>query len=473
MNNRAETRRGLALRYVLRRRAAGYCLGVELRETAKLALPMVLTQLGQIGMMTTDLIFIGRIGAEALAATALAGRIYVISVTFGIGLLAAIAPIAAQAFAANNLAVVRCSLRMGLWAALLLSAPMMAFALRGEKILLALGQAPDAARLAQQYLLGLVWGVAPALSFLALRNFMAAIGRPEPAFWIILLSIPINALFVYVLIHGKFGLPRLELFGAGLATTLVNCATFLAGLWCATYRQPFRDYRVMAYLWRFDWTLMRQLIMVGTPISIASVIGYGLFSAAALLAGLISPSALAAHQIAFHVAAILFMIPFGIGMAAAVRVGHAVGRNDVAGVKRAGLVSMLVGAVTAIILTVAVITARFEIAKLFLSKSDSDAEATAELAAKLLLVGASFFVTDAVANIAAGALRGLKDTRMPLLFAGISYWLIGFSLSYVLSLKMGFGAIGIWIGLSIGTTIYGGLLVMRFLLLASRFSSQS
>lgn len=453
-------------------RARGHQFAVELSETAKLALPMVLTQVGQIAIMTTDLAFIGHIGAEALAGTALAGRVYLVSLTFGLGLLASIAPLTAQAFGADNMAVVRRSLRMGLWAALLLSLPITAFALHGEQILLYLGQAPGAARLAQQYLFGLAWGVAPALCFQAIRSFMGAVKRPEPVLWITLAAVPVNALLVYLLLHGKLGLPRLELFGAGLATSLVNCGTFFASLWFATMRRPFRDYHVLAYFWRFDWPIMRQLIAMGTPISIGSLIGYGGTSAASVLAGLISTSALAAHQIAIQVAATLFMIPFGISMAAAVRVGHAVGRNDGPGIKQAGLVAMLLGIVITAIMTLAVIAARFEIAELFLGDSAGDADATIGLAAKLLLVGASFFIIDAVESIAAGGLRGLKDTWVPLLFAGIAYWLVGLSLGYVLGLKIGLGAIGIWIGLSIGTTVYAGLLVLRFQLLANRFTPQ-
>lgn len=167
------------------------------------------------------------------------------------------------------------------------------------------------------------------------------------------------------------------------------------------------------------------------------------------------------------------MIPFGISMAAAVRVGHAVGRNDIPGVTRAGLVAILLGVIIAAVLTLAVIAARFEIPKLFLGESTADANATIGLAAKLLLVGAGFFIPDAVQNIAAGALRGLKDTRVPPLFAGIGYWLIGISLSYVLSVKVGLGAIGLWIGLSIGTIVYAALLVPRFQLLASKLARHS
>lgn len=466
----AETKPTSVSRHGLTRRAAASYFAVELSDTVKLALPMVLTQVGQIAMMTTDLAFIGRIGAEAVAAAALASRVYLVSFAFGVGLLAPIAPLVAQAFGANNLAVARRSLRMALWAALMLSLPIMVFALRGEQMLLAIGQAPDAARLAQRYLFGLSWGVAPALCFQTIRSFMGAVHRPEPVLWITLAAIPVNALLGYLLIHGQLGLPRLELFGAGLATTLVNFGTLLAGLCFVTIGSPFRDYNVLAHLWHFEWCSMRQLIVLGAPSSITALIGYGVFAAAALLAGLISTSALAAYQIALQVAAILYMISFSISTAVAVRVGHAVGRNDGPGIMRAGLVGMLLGIVIAAIFTCSVIVLRFKIAELFLGESGGDPISTIGLAAKLLLVGASFFITDAVANIAAGGLRGLKDTRVPLLFAGIGYWLIGFSLSYVLGLKIGLGAIGIWIGLSTGTTVYAGLLVLRFRLLATRFA---
>ncbi|MET4519961.1 MATE family efflux transporter [Bradyrhizobium sp. I1.7.5] len=468
MNKMAET---MEVPRKLTRGAGLLHFGLELRETAKLALPMILTQVGQIAMMTTDLAFIGRIGADAVAAASLASRVYLVSFTFGAGVLAGIVPLAAQAFGANNLALVRCTLRMGLWAAVILSFPMIVFALQGEQLLLAFGQAPDAARLAQQYLIGMAWGVGPALSFLAIRGFMNAVHQPEPVLWITLGAIPTNALVVYLLVFGKLGLPRLELFGAGLATTIVNYATCLVGLWFATTRHPFREYRILAHFWCFDWTVMRQLVVIGTSSSITSLMGYGLVSAAALLAGAISTSVLAAHQVAVQVSAILFMVPFGISMAAAVRIGHAIGLNDHQGVKRAAVVAMLLGVVLATVLTVLVIAGRFKIAVLFLGESGDPV--TVHLAAQLVFVGAGFFITDAVASIASGSLRGLRDTWVPLIFAGIAYWLIGFSLSYVLSLRIGLAAIGIWIGLSIGAMVYAGLLVTRFQLLVSRLSLQS
>jgi MATE family multidrug resistance protein len=449
---------------------SGSPLAIELTETLKLAAPMALTQLGHQAMMTTDLAFIGRLGSEAVAAAALGGTVYFLSFTFGMGVLAAVAPLAAQAFGARNPHLVRRALRTGLWAALLIAIPVMAFPLRGEQILLALGQTPVPAHLAQQYLFGLAWGMAPALCFLAIRGFMGALNRPQPLLWITLAAIPANALMVYLLMYGPFGLPRLELFGAGLATTLVNCTMFLAALWVATRRRPFRKYHVLAHLWRIDWALLRQLFAIGAPISLAFLMEYGLFAAAALLMGVIGTAALAAHQIALQVTAILFMVPFGIGMAATVRVGHAVGRNDSAAVKRAGLSAMVLGVVLAALLTLAVVLARFAIARFFLGEAADNADATTEFAAKLLLVGATFFVFDGVQSIAVGSLRGMNDTRIPLLFAAISYWLIGFTSAYGLAFWTPLGAVGVWIGLSCGTTIYAMLVVLRFWLLASRLA---
>jgi multidrug resistance protein, MATE family len=447
---------------------SGNPLAIELTETLKLAAPMALTQLGHQAMMTTDLAFIGRLGSEALAAAALGGTVYFVSFTFGMGVLAAVAPLAAQAFGARNPHLVRRALRTGLWAALLIALPVMAFPLYGERILLALGQAPAAAHLAQQYLFGLTWGIVPALCVLAIRGFMGAVNRPQPVLWITLAAIPANALMVYLLIYGAWGLPRLELFGAGLATTLVNCATLLAALWFATCRRPFRKYHILGHLWRIDWTLLRQLFAIGAPISLAFLMEYGLFAAAALLMGLIGTAALAAHQIALQVTAILFMVPFGIGMAATVRVGHAVGRKDSAAVKRSGHAAMLLGVVLVAILTLAVVLARFAIARFFLGEAASHAGATIELAATLLLVGATFFVLDGVQSIAVGSLRGINDTRIPLLYAAISYWGIGFTSAYWLAFRTPLGAVGVWIGLSCGTAVYATLLVLRFRLLASR-----
>jgi multidrug resistance protein, MATE family len=248
---------------------------------------------------------------------------------------------------------------------------------------------------------------------------------------------------------------------------------FGAGLWFAHFRAPFRKYQIFGHLWRIDWVLMRQLVVIGAPISLGLLLEYGLFAAAALLMGLIGTSALAAHQIALQVTAILFMVPLGIGMAATVRVGHAVGRNDAGAIRRAGWVAILLGIVLLSVLTLAVVIARAAIARFFLGETVATAGAVVELAEMLLMVGATFFIADGIQTIAAGALRGMNDTRVPLLLAAISYWLIGFSASYGLAFWAGLGAVGVWVGLSFGTAAYAISLLLRFRLLTDSFKRET
>jgi MATE family multidrug resistance protein len=434
----------------------------EMVDTVSLAWPMALTQLGQIAMMTTDLILIGRLGDAAIAAVSLAHLILFVGFVFGMGPVSAVAPLAAQAFGARQPRILRRSLRVGLWAAVMMGVPINIAQLWGEDLLLAAGQSSQTAGLAARYLAGLTWWIIPGWCFIALRNFMGAVNRPEPALWITLAAIPLNALFAYALIHGAFGLPRLDLLGAGLATTLVNVAMCAAAIWICSRWRPFKKYHVFGRLWRPDWELMRELLAIGFPISGALMLEWGLFSSAALLVGWLGTSALAAHQIALQVATILFMVPLGVSLAATVRVGHAVGRRDPVGVRRAGFAAIALGAILIAAMTACVVAFRHEIPFLFLGGDEAAQADTARLCATLLLVGASFFVADAVQGVAAGALRGLNDTAVPMLFAAISFWLIGFTSAYALGLHTALGTVGIWIGFSISVATFAALLVWRF-----------
>lgn len=442
----------------------------EINATVKLALPIALTQLGQVAMMTSDLILIGHLGDGALAAAALGQTVLFAAFVLGMGLVSAVAPLAAQAFGAREPRMVRRSLRVGLWAALMLGVPMTALQYFGEDILRRLGQDATSAHLAGIYLLGLGWCLVPGWWFIALRSFMGAVNRPEPALWITLAAIPVNTLLAYALIYGEFGLPRLELLGAGVATTTVNLAMCIAGFWIAYAQPPFRKYRVLGRFWRIDWTLLAELIVVGAPIAGAFLLEYGLFATAAILMGWIGTTALAAHQIALQTAAILFMVPFGISMAATVRVGHAVGRHDAAATRRAGFTAIALGAGFMAVMVLVIVAFRHDIPLLFLgaASSTAEAEATVALAATLLAFGSTFFVVDGVQTIAAGALRGLNDTRVPLLFAAVSFWVVGFATSYTLAFLARMEAVGIWIGFTVGLGLYALLLVWRFNALTRR-----
>ncbi len=441
---------------------------LEMRAMVKLALPIALTQLGQVAMMTSDLILIGRLGDRAIAGAALAHIILFACFVVGMGLMSAVSPLAAQAFGAREPRMVRRSLRVGLWAALMIGAPMTAAMFYGENFLLALGQDPEAARLAGQYLIGLGWCLIPGWWFIALRGFMSALNRPEPALWITIVAVPANLLLAYALIYGEFGMPRLEMFGAGVATTIVNVFMCAAALWVTYTQHPFRKYQVLGRFWRMDWHLMGQLFLIGSPIAGSFLLEYGMFAVAAILMGWIGTIELAAHQIALQVASILFMAPFGISMAATVRVGHAVGRRNAAETRRAGFAAIALGAAFMASMVVLILVTRHWLPLAFLDGGKPDADATLALAATLLAAGATFFIADGVQTIAAGALRGLNDTRIPLLFATLSFWIVGFGTCYTLAFPAGLGALGIWIGFTVGLVLYAVLLVWRFSVLTAR-----
>ncbi len=286
--------------------------------------------------------------------------------------------------------------------------------------------------------------------------------RPEPALWITLVAVPVNAVLAYVLIFGAFGAPRLEIFGAGVATTFVNLGMCVAGFWVCYTQRPFKKFQVLGRFWRFDWPLLRRLIVVGAPIAGAFLIEYGLFAGAALMVGWIGTVELAAHQIALQIAAIVFMVPFGISMAATVRVGHAVGRNDPVGVRRAGQSAIVLGVLFMAAMVVIIIAFRGLIPRIFLDPGQGNSDATLAIAATLLSVGATFFIVDGIQTVVAGALRGLNDTRVPMLFAAASFWLVGLSVCYLLAFQTGLGVIGIWAGFTISIALYAALLVWRF-----------
>jgi MATE family multidrug resistance protein len=438
----------------------------EFTATIELAVPIALTQLGQIAMMTTDLALIGRLGDRAVAAAALGHTILYSAFMLCLGLASAVAPLASQAVGARNPRMVRRSVRVGLWAVLFSGVPLTLLQLQGGTLLAALGQNAEVAALADRYLAGLAWSLVPSCAFIALRNFMSALDRPQPALWITLLAIPTNALLAYALIYGAFGLPRLDLLGAGTATTTVNLGMCIAILAICHFRRPFRKFHVLGHFWRADWHLLGKLTVIGLPISGAFLLEYGLFAAAALLMGWIGTAALVGHQIALQVAAAVFMVPLGIGIAATVRVGQAAGRRDTAGARRAGFAAIVLGIIFMSAMALVVVAVRHTIPALFLGvRADA---ATITLTATLLSLAATFFIADGIQTVAAGALRGLNDTRVPLLFAAASFWLVGFVSACVLAFPLGFGAAGVWIGLSLGLAVYAALLVLRFQLLMRR-----
>lgn len=436
-------------------------LRVDVVDTLRLAWPMALTQLGQIAMMTTDLALLGRLGDKVMAAASLAHTVLFAMFVIGAGLVSAVAPLAAQAFGARKPEGVRAALRVGLWLSAIAGVPITLMTLYGYEMLVFLGQDDEAARLAARYLQGLALSLAPGWAFIAIRGFMGAVNRPEPALAIMLAAVPINALLAYGLIYGAFGLPNLDLLGAGIATTIVNFVMLGAALWVCVTQRPFRKYQVLGRFWRWDWPLMRSLLVIGLPISATFFLEFGLFGASSLLVGVIGVTELAAHQIALQTAAVIFMAPFGISMAATVRVGQALGRRDMASARRAGFIALGLALAFMCAATLLIALTRGIIPHFFLGFA-SQATETLALASTLLVVAASFFIFDGLQTVGAGALRGLNDTRIPFLFALFSFWGVGFPAAWGLAFTAALGTVGVWMGLTLSLIVYAALLVWRF-----------
>ena len=435
----------------------------EARATLALTGPLALTQLGQIAMLTTDVLLIGRLGETALAAGALGHVVLFSAFVIGMGTVMATAPLAAQAVGARRPRTLRRVVRQGLWVALLTTLPvcLLAAPVAGD-LLLALGQPAAVAARAHEFLSTLLWCLPGAIAFVVLRNFAAALNRPMPGLWVMLAGVPLNALLAWALIFGRLGAPRMELAGAGLASALVNLLMLIAMLAVTTRMAPFRRYRILGRFWRPDWEIFRRIFALGLPIAAAFFMEYGIIAFAAVMMGWIGATAIAAHQIALQIASISFMVPFGIGQAATVRVGHAVGRGDPDGVRRAGWCAIAIGVVFMAAMSAVILSMPEALAGLFIDADAPGAARVVALAASLLLIAAAFQMADGAQTIGLQALRGLNDTAAPMAIALFGYWAVGFPAGYGLAFAAGCGAVGIWVGLAAGLGTVAVLVTIRF-----------
>ena len=441
---------------------------VELREMTRLAAPIVLTQLAWVAIMTTDIAMIGRLGADALAGASLSLMVFFLGYVFCFGVVAATAGLAAQAYGARRPRLVRRVIRQGLWVTLVLTLPMVGVFAFTEAILDALGQPAEALPAAGLYMSALMWALPTTIAFAVLRNFVSALSRPMVALWVMLAGVPLNALLDYGLIFGNFGLPRLELVGAGIATAAVNAAMFLALLAIAAMRKPFARYAILARFWRPDWRQFRRIFRIGLPIAATMLMEGGFFIGAVFLAGRFGAAVIAAHMIAMQLPHITFMVPMGLAQAATVRVGQAAGRGDAAGAYRAAWIAVAVTLAFMTAMSVIVLQIPQLFASAFLDHARPDSAAVLALAATFLFYAAFFQIADGVQAVAAGALRGVNDTAVPMMLAAVSYWAVGLACSLTLAFVMGMEGAGLWLGFVCALTCAAVLLTGRLRRLARR-----
>lgn len=446
----------------------------EFVATFALALPLVATNLAQIGLGTADVVLLGRLGPDALAAGALGTNLYFALAFLGIGLVSATAPLMAEAIGARRHVVrdVRRTLRQGLWSCVAISLPVWAVLWHGEAILLALGQKPDLAAEAGRYLRSLQWGLLPFLAFAVLRNFLAAVERPGWGLAIGIAAIPVNVGLALWLIGGGMGVEPLGLLGAGIATSVTSLAMFLALAAVLVSDRRFRRWHLFGRVWRPDGPRFRRLWILGLPIAATLAFEVGVFNAAGLAIGHFGAVPLAAHAIALQIASALFMVPLGIAQAATVRVGIAYGAGDREAMTLAGRASLLLAiGFMAVSIAVLALAPRLLI-EAFLDRNDPANAEVIRLGVMLLSIAAIFQLADGLQAVGAGLLRGIQDTRIPMLLAGFGYWIVGATLGTALAFPAGLGPLGIWIGLASGLGIVAALMLWRWrrrgLLLASR-----
>ena len=444
----------------------------EVRASLFLALPLAGAQMAQAAIAFVDTAMMGKLGSQTLAAGGLGAISFGALLIIGSGIVAAVSPIAARAHGAGQPQKVGQVIRQGFGLAVLVALPIMVLIWNMRPLLTSLGQPPELLEQTELYLRAIVWGYLPGLGFAVLKDFASAISKPRSVIIITLCSVPLNIVGNDVLMYGKFGLPALGLEGIGWSSTIVLWAMFLAiAIYIRTQRQ-FRIYGIFQGFPQFDRGLIQELLHIGLPIGIIAFVETGLFTVTTFLIGQIGVAPLAAHQIALETAGVTFRIPLGIAFATTVRVGQLVGQNNLRGARFAGYVGIALGAIFMASTAILFWTMPRPIVALFLNVEDPANAAVVELAQVLLGVAAMFQLFDGIQVIAVGALRGLKDTRIPMLIGIFAYWGIGLVSGYGFGIVLKGGAIGLWWGLALGLAMAAGVLTWRFSTIQLQTSEQ-
>jgi MATE family multidrug resistance protein len=428
-----------------------------------LGAPLAVAQAVQFLINATEVVLIGRLGPQSLAGIALGHSVHFTVVMFCLGVTVTVSPLVARALGHGDARLKAAPiLHQGLWVATLLGVPGTILTWHGGLLLTAFGQSPDVVALASEYLRPLSLSMVPSLWFVAFRAFVAAHSKPRPVLLVTIAGLIFNAVISTVMIFGHLGVPALGLVGAGIGITATN--TFMClGLALYLLRAPaFRAYRLFHNMLQPNWPIFREIWKVGIPIGGATMLEVAYFNVCLQLMGRIGTDELAAHQVALQLAAISFMVPLGFGQAATVRVGFNAGAGDRAAAARAGWMALILGLIGVSIAALLFLALPRQLIGLFMPL-DNPANARAiGFAVTFLMVVAAFQLVDETQTIMLGALRGLKDTRVPMVLAAFGYWVVGLSVTWWLGFHTPLGGVGIWIGSAFGLLAAALLLTLRF-----------
>jgi MATE family multidrug resistance protein len=434
----------------------------EFRAQFALGWPLIVAQLAQISLLTTDVVMLSRLGPKYLAAATIANALLIALQLFGLGVTEAVAPLTAQALGAGDLRSVRRTVRQGVWIAIGVALLVFPIIWNVSPLYRLLGQDPELIGMAEIFIHYAVWLVFPSFLVSVFRSFLSAHGATRVILWIMVAAVIVNAAADYALIFGNWGFPRLELAGAGIATTCTTLAMLAFTLAYLLTHRRFRRYHIFHKLLVPDWPRLLEVLRVGLPIGFMRFAEVLLFTSASLLQGWIGQDAVAAHAIALQLASITFMVPLGISQATTVRVGLALGEGDREGIRRAGWMGQIVTLLFMACTAVCFLLAPGLLVSLFLDPNNPASAGAFRLATGYLVVAGLFQLFDGTQVTMGAALRGLSDTRVPLYIALFGYWIVGFPISYVLAFPLGLAGIGIWWGLAAGLASVGLILTLRF-----------
>jgi len=432
------------------------------RAILALGLPLVGSHLAQMALHVTDTVLLGRYGVNELAAVVIGATCFFVVFILGSGFAQAIMPLVAAAVGSGDETRVRRDARMGLWLSIgfgLLTYPLFWFS---QGWLLALGQKPEVARLAQEFLQIGGAGMVPALLVMALKSYLAALGRTQVVLWVTLAAVAINLAVAYPLIFGVWGAPELGLRGAAIASLAVQMWSCVALMVYAGWLPELRHYRLFQRFWRWDPMALRQVFRLGWPIGVTGLLEAGLFSASSLMMGWIGTVELASHGIAMEVAALAFMVHLGLSNATTVRTGRAEGAGDARALRDGAKVAIALSAGFGLAMVTLFLTLPGPILSLFVDLSKPESLRIVAYGTTLLALAALFQMGDAMQVMALGLLRGIRDTTVPMWAAAFSYWVIGIPASYWLAFHAGLGGVGLWLGLCIGLLFAASSLMWRF-----------
>ncbi|MGD1950231.1 MAG: MATE family efflux transporter [Leptolyngbyaceae cyanobacterium] len=442
-------------------------IGIETREFLKLAVPLAGAQVAQAVVGFVDTLMMGHLGAESLAAGGLASSVFQLVLNTCSGFVMAVSPLVATAYGANNTQQIERIARQGLWLAVLVALPMMVVIGHLDWAMVHLGQAERTVNLADGYLSYILWGFFPAIGFAMLRGYVSALSQARPVMIIVILGTMANVTGNYILGYGKFGLPRMELAGLGLASGLSFWFMFIALFLYICQNQTLRDYKFWRELHRVRPQILGRLIVVGTSIAITIAVEYGLFTAVTFMMGSLGTETLAAHQTVYQTVFLLFMVPLGMSYAATARVGKWVGQRERKGNRQAGNVSIMLAAGFMALTAVGLVLFRQQIISIYLDVNDPDTAGVIRLAMPMLMIAALAQLLDGIQRVAMGSLYGLQDTRAPMILSIATFWGVGLVSGYILGFWLGFGGIGLWVGQSIGVAVAGVIFLRRFRSLTS------